>query len=73
MWCIFSINHKYYTIIILIQYLFYVDDESKSMGSNEDSNSLHRFDESRDQLLILEKQYQGNINGLKTKITDLTR
>ncbi|KAL5234452.1 hypothetical protein ACI65C_001862 [Semiaphis heraclei] len=49
------------------------DDESKSMGSNEDSNSLHRFDESRDQLLILEKQYQGDINGLKTKITDLTR
>lgn len=43
------------------------------MGSNEDSNSLHRFDESRDQLLILEKQYQGDINGLKTKITDLTR
>jgi len=43
------------------------------MGSNEDSNSLHRFDESRDQLLFLEKQYQGNINGLTTKITDLTR
>jgi len=43
------------------------------MGSNEDSNSLHKFDESRDQFLILEKEYQGNINGLQTKITDLTR
>jgi len=69
---IFFITYKYY-IIIIILYLLYVDDESKSMGSNEDSNSLHRFDESRDQLLILEKQYQENIDELKTKITDLTR
>lgn len=62
-----------YFLLLLILYYFYLDDESKSMGSNEDSNSLHKYDESRDQLLILEKQYQGNINGLTTKITDLTR
>lgn len=52
---------------------FFLDDESKSMGSNEDSNSLRKFDESRNQFLILEKNYQGNINGLTTKIDDLTR
>lgn len=43
------------------------------MGSNEDSNSLNRFDESKDQMLILEKEYKENISEFKIKITDLIR
>lgn len=43
------------------------------MGSNEDSNSLNRFSDSKDQILMLENQYKENINDLKTKITDLVR
>ncbi|VVC40089.1 Hypothetical protein CINCED_3A010372 [Cinara cedri] len=49
------------------------DDESKSLESNEDCNSLHRFNESKDQILILEKQYKEKISVLETKITDLIR
>lgn len=43
------------------------------MGSNEDSNSLHRFNESKDQILMLEKQYKDNICELETKVTELVR
>lgn len=43
------------------------------MGSNEDTNSLHRFNESDDQIFISEKQYKQNISELETKITDLMR
>lgn len=43
------------------------------MGSNEDSNSLSRFNDSKDQILMLENQYKDNINDLETKITDLIR
>lgn len=42
------------------------------MESNEDS-SLNRFNESKDQILILEKEYKENISEFKTKITDLIR
>lgn len=43
------------------------------MGSNEDTNSLHRFMESDDQIFMSERQYKENINELETKITDLMR
>lgn len=50
-----------------------LDVESKSMGSNEDNTSLHRFNESDDQIFMSEKQYKQNISELETKITDLMR
>lgn len=53
--------------------IFFLDDESKSMESNEDTNSLNRFSDSKDQILLLENQFKENINDLKTKITDLVR
>lgn len=53
--------------------IFYLDDESKSMESNEDSSSLNRFNDTKDQILMLENQYKENINNLETKITDLIR
>lgn len=43
------------------------------MGSNEDNNSLYRFNESKDQILILEERYKENINALETKVNDLIR
>lgn len=43
------------------------------MGSNDDSNSLYRFDETKDNILFLEKQYKENIGELETKIADLIR
>lgn len=43
------------------------------MGSNEDNTSLNRFNESKDQILILEKQYQESISEFETKIADLIR
>lgn len=54
-------------------FIFYLDDENKSMGSNEDVNSLNRYNDSKDQILMLEEQYNGKINNLETKITDLIR
>lgn len=69
------LNYPTITIIIIvfINGLFYLDDESKSIGSNEDSTSLNRFNESKDQILILEKQYKASINESETKIADLIR
>ncbi|XP_025409471.1 sorting nexin-29 isoform X2 [Sipha flava] len=49
------------------------DDESKSIGSNDENNSLCKFDESKDHIFFLEKQYKENISELETKITDLIR
>lgn len=49
------------------------DDESKSVGSNEDTSSLNRFNESKDQMLILEKEYKENISEFETRIADLIR
>lgn len=43
------------------------------MGSNEDNNSLHRFNESDDQIFISEKQYKQNVSEFETKISDLMR
>lgn len=53
--------------------VFCLDDESKSMGSNEDSISLNRYNESTNQILELENQYKENISEFETKIADLIR
>jgi len=49
------------------------DDESKSIESNDDSNSLNMYNDSKNQILLLEEQYKKNINNLETKLTDLIR
>lgn len=43
------------------------------MGSNEDNSSLCRFNETQDEISILEKQHKTNISELETKITELIR
>ncbi|XP_050428502.1 sorting nexin-29 [Adelges cooleyi] len=49
------------------------DDESKSLGSNDDTNSLYRAEEEKTQILMLEKQLKEKIADLETKITELVR
>ncbi|XP_050535243.1 sorting nexin-29 [Daktulosphaira vitifoliae] len=49
------------------------DDESKSLGSNDENNSLNKYDNSNDQLLLMEKHFQEKTSELEAKITELVR